>query len=237
MNRGYSYEYVREFIESKGYKLISTTYKNNKTPMELLCDKNHTYRVTLDNFKNKNMRCSECYGNKKYTYKYVKEYIENQGYKLISTTYKNTDQKLEMICDKNHECVCNFDNFKNKNTRCSECAGTRKYTYEYVKEYVEKEEFKLISTAYKNLKHELEMICPNGHTRFITFNDFKNKHTRCGICSEKQKHTYEFVKQYIESKKYKLISTEYIDNKHKLKTICDKGHPYNVSFKQFKIRK
>ena len=41
--------------------------------------------------------------NKKYTYEEVKEHIESIGYKLLSSEYKNSQSKLHMICDKNHD--------------------------------------------------------------------------------------------------------------------------------------
>ena len=42
-------------------------------------------------------RCPYCYGNAKYTYKYIKGYFKSKGCELLSKEYKNVDEKLEYI--------------------------------------------------------------------------------------------------------------------------------------------
>ena len=78
---------------------------------------------------------------KKLTYEEVKNYIELQGYQLLSKEYINNHTKLKMICDKGHECEITFGNFK-QGKRCRTCAfekisQDRKLNYNYVKEYIE----------------------------------------------------------------------------------------------------
>ena len=46
---------------------------------------------------------------------------------------------------------------------------------------MEEEGWKLISTSYKNLNTELEMRCPEGHTQFITYGQWR-KHPVCEQC-------------------------------------------------------
>jgi len=49
-----------------------------------------------------------------------------------------------------------------------------------------------------------------------------------------KKLTYKYVKKQIESvNEYKLLSTEYINSKTKLKVQCDKGHIYKVRYGNF----
>ena len=108
-----------------------------------------------------------------------------------------------------------------------------KLTYEEVKEYIEKFEYKLLSTEYKNSKTKLKMQCPKGHIFEMRFNSFKNG-TRCPKCGGTQKLTYNEVKKYIESFGYKLLSGNYENNHSKLKIMCNKGHIYETSFKVIK---
>ena len=108
-----------------------------------------------------------------------------------------------------------------------------KLTYEEVKEYIEKFEYKLLSTEYKNSKTKLKMQCPKGHIFEMRFNSFKNG-TRCPKCGGTQKLTYNEVKKYIESFGYKLLSGNYENNHSKLKIMCNKGHIYETSFQVFK---
>ena len=74
----------------------------------------------------------------KWNYEKVKEYVENQGYKLITTEYKNPSTKLKMICPEGHEVEISWGNFHNSNRRCRYCGRKRasdkqKLTIEYVR--------------------------------------------------------------------------------------------------------
>lgn len=114
-----------------------------------------------------------------------------------------------------------------------------KWTYEMVKEYVEKEGYLLVSTEYKNMREKLNMICPKGHNVWISFDCFQRMGVRCAICSREQsglkrRTSFEEVKKTIESVKgYTLLSTEYIP-KRKLKIKHECGNEYEVSLSDFK---
>lgn len=50
-----------------------------------------------------------------------------------------------------------------------------------VKEEVEKEKWSLLSTTYKNLKTNLDLICPRGHQVQLTYDNWR-KHKQCPEC-------------------------------------------------------
>ena len=182
MNKKWNYEDVKKYIESFGYKLISKEYINNKTKILIQCDKGHIYETTFNNFKNKKSRCPICNGGIKYTYEYIKEYIEGFGYKLLSKEYMNARTKLKVECPKGHIYEVTFDNFK-QGYRCPYCAGNIKYTYEYVKEYIESFGYKLLSKEYVDVFDKLKVECPKGHIYEVAFNNFKYGY-RCPICNQ-----------------------------------------------------
>ena len=37
MSKKYDYNYVKEYVENFGYILLSKEYKNNSTPLEMMC--------------------------------------------------------------------------------------------------------------------------------------------------------------------------------------------------------
>jgi ribosomal protein S27E len=173
---------------------------------------------------------------KKLTFEYVKEFIEKEGYKLLSDVYKNNSSKLEVQCPEGHKYSVGFNSFKN-NIRCPYCYGNKKLTFEYVKEFIEKEGYKLLSTNYVDTRNKLEIQCPEGHIYQITFSTFKSGH-RCKICSTeqihiKQKHTLEYINKYINNFKYKLISNSYNNAFDKICVECPSGHRYYVKFNNF----
>jgi len=59
-NKKHTLKYVKEQIERvKGYKLLSKSYKNNSTNLDIQCNKGHIYKVTWNNFQ-RGYRCSKC---------------------------------------------------------------------------------------------------------------------------------------------------------------------------------
>jgi hypothetical protein len=194
MPKKHSFEYVKEYMESFGYTLLSDKYINSKTKLKIQCPTGHIYDVKFNSFKNGN-RCPVCFGTPKHTLEYVKNYIEDNGFKLLSTEYKNNSQLLEMLCPNNHKCKIRFYNFKTNGTRCPVCFGNKKYTFSYVKEYIEKSGYELLSTEYNSVYEKLQVKCLNGHIYETTFSNFK-KGYRCSRCktSGPELEVFEYVK-------------------------------------------
>src|SRR6056297_2574443 len=101
--------------------------------------------------------------------------------------------------------------------------------YKEIQNYIESNNrYKLLSEEYKNNKTKLEIQCFKGHIFYMSFNAFQSGQ-RCPICtninrSKKRTNSYEYVKNYIESYGYKLISKEYKSNADKLILKCPDGH-------------
>ena len=198
-----TYEYVKEYIESFGYTLLEKEYKNNKTKMKIRCDKGHVYYSHFSNFKN-GCRCPECKKIKHtesqtFTYKEVKEFIESIGYTLLEDTYIKGTIKMKMICDHGHEIKMTFKSLRH-GYRCPKCgkihmAEKKKFTYEYVKDYIENEGYQLLSKEYINGSEKIEIRCPKGHTFKMRFHNF-NQGQRCSICrtSKGEEEIFKFLK-------------------------------------------
>lgn len=169
-------------------------------------------------------------GKRKYTYEIVKEYMSTFGYKLLSNKYNSCIDKLSIQCSKGHKYESTFVNFK-KGKRCPYCSGN-KLNYGVVKDHIESQGYKLLSKEYINTQTHLLVMCSEGHTYEVTFNNFK-RGKRCPVCAGNVKLTYDYISTYIERYNYKLLSTEYINNRTPLKMKCDKGHIFECSFDNF----
>jgi ribosomal protein S27E len=64
-------EDIKLLFESEGYLLLTKNYSNNKQLLSFICPNNHKGLVCLSAWYN-GVRCAECYGNKQYTFDYVK---------------------------------------------------------------------------------------------------------------------------------------------------------------------
>jgi len=226
------YNFIKKFIEKEGYRLLSKEWKNSKTKLELECDKGHKYLVIWGNFQH-GKRCPICAGNKKLTIEFIKEEIEKEGYKLLSKEYKNNRTKLEVECPKRHKFGIRWNNF-NQGVRCPLCARNKKLSYNYIKEQIEKEGYKLLSKEYKNNHTKLELECNKGHKYKVNYGHFQQGQ-RCFTCFiNNRKLTYEYIKGKIEKEGYKLLSKGYKNAHTKLELECTKGHIFLMRWNNFR---
>lgn len=130
--------------------------------------------------------------NLRLSYISVKTMIESvEGYKLLSTEYKNNRGKLEIHCPNNHIYHSTLDNFK-KGNRCPECRNKRlnlkfKKSYDEVKSIIEQVEgYKLINKEYINAHGKMEFECSNGHLFLMSYHGFINKGNRCPHCRDRK---------------------------------------------------
>ena len=231
-----TFEYVKQYFESQGCKLIEKEYINNRTDMRYLCKNDHLCKVNFGAFKF-GRGCAKCTGNKKHIFEDVQKYFKEHGCKLLATEYKNnsTPMKYECKCG-NKECKISFANFK-KGERCIECSGCKKHTYEYIKQYFEDHDCELKEKEYINCKTLMKYRCDCGNDKWkITFNNFKYGQ-RCPECRGGIRLTFEYVYNYFKEHNCELLETEYKNSKTKMKYRCDCGNPNicKITFKKFKI--
>ena len=234
MSKKLTYDFIKSVIGSEGYQLISTEYKSNKEKLLMICPNNHEWESNYNNFVSQGNRCLTCSGKEKHTYEYIKEQFAREGYQLISKEYVNNHQYLDVICPQGHNWKLKYSWWLDGN-RCLKCSGKEKHTYEYVKQYIESENYKLLSNEYNGVFNKLKIQCDNGHIYESHFGNFKNCGNRCPTCyMEIEKFlSYDHVKEFIEDKGYKLLSNEYINSKEKIVMLCDKGHEFKMSYNSF----
>ena len=123
-----TYDYVKEYVESFGYILISKEYINSRTKLDMICDKGHKCSINWDNFKY-GKRCKEC--NKlnqrkrfQHNYEDVKAYVESLGFSLLSKNYSNRGELLNIKCSEGHEFSMTYKAFK-RGGRCVVCSQSK----------------------------------------------------------------------------------------------------------------
>ena len=123
MNKKHTLESVKSYFKDQGCELLEEEYKNNHYPMKYICHCGNLSKISLANFK-KGKRCAKCGGTEKHTYKYVKEYFENCGCKLLETEYKNNSTNMSYKCECGNISKISFASLR-KGTRCEKC-GTKR---------------------------------------------------------------------------------------------------------------
>ncbi len=112
---------------------------------------------------------------------------------VLTTEFKNVDQKLDVVCKQGHHYKTAITNLlrqgKLKSSGCRQCgleSSSRKQRLDFsiVKELFESNGYQLLSTSsYKNSKSKLDYICPKGHSGSISYINFY-RGNRCQTCYE-----------------------------------------------------
>ena len=230
----HTYEYVKDYIEKEGYKLISTEYINNLQKLKIICPEGHECELSFGKFVN-GRRCKHCSKIEKkkklsLNINLVKEGFYKEGYELLEKEYISAITPMKYKCPNGHIHEMCWNSFQ-QGHRCPECKGTLKYTYEEVKSFFEKYGFILLTKQYERARQQLEYICPQGHKHYTTWTWFKKNHY-CTICENKMKNI-EIVKELMEQEDYKVLSNIYKNNRTKLEVKCPKGHIYKTTWHDF----
>ena len=167
------------------------------------------------------------------TYEYVKDYIEKFGYELLSKEYIDNQTKLLVRCPCGHEYEVRYASFQ-QGRRCKTCRDNKYRTsYEDVKNFIESIGYELLSDEYKNENKKIKVRCNKGHEYETRLSSLKEG-CRCKKCitheiAKNKKHSYEYIKNYIEDFGYELLSSEYDCDSEKIILKCPKGHIYNTA--------
>lgn len=184
LSRKLTYEYVYNYFKEQNCELLETEYINSNTKMKYRCKCMNISKINFNSFKN-GRRCLKCSiirrkEKRKHSYKYIKNIIESTGYILLSTQYKNANEKIKIRCKNDHEYEVTFASFQ-VGRRCRKCAGKEKYTYKYIYNYFKEQECELLETEYKNIATLMKYRCKNNHITKTRFNRFLQG-DRCRKC-------------------------------------------------------
>lgn len=241
MCKKHSYEYVKKYFEDNCCELLEENYISSQVKMKFRCSCGNIHFIKFSHFKDGH-RCVKCGGTEKHTFDSVKQYFEDNGCELLETEYINNMTKMNYKCSCGNLSKIIFSKFQ-QGQRCSKCGGTKKLTYEYVKQYFEEQNCKLLETEYINAHTKMKYICICGNESEISFSSFKRGH-RCKKCGHKKKvknnegktrkHTLEYIKKYFEKNGCELLETEYINNSIPMKYRCCCENISKISFNSFK---
>ena len=237
MPRKLSHDFVFKEFKKRDYTLISK-YKNSKTKVEYICPKGHKGCIKYNNFKNGN-GCAKCVGKKIYTFKEVYETFRKEGFKLLSTKYKNNTTKLDYICSNGHYGKIQFKTFLT-GTGCSYCAALKKMTpFKTIEKEFIKRNYTLLSTKEDrtSTKTKLKYECPNGHIGYTTWSCFQQS-KGCKLCfTNSLLMDYNIIENEFNKRGYILLTTnEERKGKHDLlEYICPKGHCHRIKWGPFRL--
>jgi len=204
-------EYIRDFLKTKGYILLTETYQNARQKLKIVCQNGHIREGTFSRLGYKDQRCAKCVGiESRLTMDSVRQLFESKGYSIISGDYRGFSSNLTVRCPFGHTWATSVHGFKKSKHGCPHChsVNNRRYTLEEVREFFANKQYKLISAHYAGNSQKLQVICPSGHSIMMSLQYF-NRGIRCSICSKKAKYTLEDIRVIFQKEGYQLKSQEY----------------------------
>ncbi len=119
-NNRVSIDDIRTMFLEEGYTFIEDSFCNEK--FKYICPNGHGGQITLGNWKSGN-RCPHCYGNAKLKFSFVKNQIEQEGYKVITIEddYDNNRTKLHLKCENGHDYFASWFDWNTNKVRCYKC--------------------------------------------------------------------------------------------------------------------
>ena len=221
MAKKLDYNYVKNYIESFGYELLTQEYKNAITKLDLICPKGTRYPISWNNFQ-QGHRCPCCNGKSIYDIEKAKKLFEERNAILLSTEYTNSRTKLDYICENGHKQSISLDSWI-AGHGCKICAGNTKNDIEDIRQKMVSEDYILLTEVYINNKQKLDYICPNGHTHNISWSKWRDG-KRCPYCAGQGKPDVEYIKSSMIKEGYTPLFDKYVNSKTKLPYICPRGH-------------
>lgn len=120
-----SYDNVKNFIENNSKcKIISKSYKNNSSLLEIKCECGKIFSTTFAGFKKGKRQCETCSGYTKWSYDAIEKFAKNKyNLLLIGGKYKDAHSKLMFQCSCGEIFQTSWDSVLSKNkTTCRICS-------------------------------------------------------------------------------------------------------------------
>lgn len=249
MAKKYTFDYVKSFVESEGFTMLSSAYKNDSTKLDMLCPEGHPISISFNGWKyRKGNGCKVCQSKSVakddnscavafLTIDELKKNIQEEGYSLLSSiTLDNTlsareknKLRLKLRCPSGHIYVTSLRGWLRGN-RCKECnRASQKHPIDQIRSSLEAEGYTLLSTSYVNAHDKLTVKCDRGHIYKVSWNKWQTGR-RCPVCANRL--TTEDVQRIIDSRGESFIcrdvSYEDMFDETKLTIECGKGHVFSV---------
>jgi hypothetical protein len=120
----YYYNEAQKIIILKNGILLSPNYINTHFYLKIKCNKNHLFKMSLNNLKS-GAWCAECVGLKKLTIEDAKLDAKNNNGTCLSLKLDKS-KKLKWQCHLGHTWKSYYKNIRNNKTWCPICNNTKK---------------------------------------------------------------------------------------------------------------
>lgn len=211
----------------------------NKQKIEIICQKHGSFFRTVDKCLYKNIRCPECYYEKrKHDFLKTAHKVHGDFYDYSQGTYIADKKPIEIICPI-HGSFWQCPNDHKKGYGCAKCSKKYKPTTDEwvasVKNLYDGK-YDLSKVCYIDNKTPVTVICPEHGEFYPIPNNYRKGISGCPECNNVRKHehfkksTEEFVNdaKTVHGNKYDYSKVDYYNKSTAVLIIC----PTHGSFEQ-----
>lgn len=245
-----------------GYRLLSTEYINNSSPLLWDCPKHGPFPMSYQNLGKDGRGCHDCFVERhhKEVEEKIYEAAERKGYKVVECVFETQKDKITLNCPIHSDFDIQITSLLNDHgcKKCGRMDAKKKIrlSINEVRKRVESLGYELRTDNYINAETKLSMYCPKHDFPFEQSVHDLQKNRICPVCEtelkgakskirkgNKRKHVYGIqIKQLAKKLNIKLISeiedaVLYDKEQYKIAFICEKHGLREATFKRLKGNK
>lgn len=164
---------------------------------------------------------------KKISIDFIRQQLQKEGYKLLSTEYIDAHKYLKFECNNGHIHKIRWNNWKNGD-RCKYCSIYSSVSYEDIQNHLIDNKCQLLTTEseYINtIKTKIKYKCSQGHINETYWNNIYRT-VRCKLCNKRSTYSISKIQNILSKHNYMILSKHYRNAKTKLKIRCNNNHIY-----------
>lgn len=262
MTRRLTIEDARNKGIKYGYRLLSTEYINNSSPLMWECPKHGPFSMSYQNLGKDGRGCHGCYLERhhKEIEDKIFEAADNRGYNVIECVFETQKDKVTLYCPIHSNFDIQITSLLNGHG-CRECGRLEakekiRLSKDEVRERVESLGYELRSDNYINAETKLSIYCPKHNYPFELSVHELQKNRICPVCEteitgvkskirkgNRNNHVYGIqIKQLARELNILLISNIedaglYDKEQYEISFICEKHGKRESTFKRLKGNK
>lgn len=157
---------IQALAAARKGKCLSDSYVPGRT-LKWQCEHGHVWEAELHNVKSRSWCpvCGHLRGGRlrRRSIEEMRDIAHSRGGKCLSTSYQNTDSKMQWECSEGHIWLA-IPSAVKKGHWCPECAGVKKHEIEDAQELARSRGGECISEEYHSVNRHLKWRCSEGHT-------------------------------------------------------------------------
>jgi hypothetical protein len=245
MPKKHNYKFVKEYIESKGCKLLNNEYKNYYEDLDILFTCGHIAKRSFKTFKHSAPYCYNCIKNI-YTLDIIENKLKEKGYILIS--HDNIGGRIEIEDSKGYRYNTIFSNFVSSVfkglSNLYRFHSKNSFTTYNIKKFLEinyPDIYLMDGEKWINALTKMNFIDKNGYKFFVVFGSIKN-----GYYPNKFSNSNPYISENIElflklnNKNFILLPNQKVNDVNDILSfkcnICDNDEiPFRKTFKSIEF--